>query len=389
MSDPTSSIFEEPKHVAVLRRLRLIKPAHRAKAFRRVLMAVGVAWIPLAVLCAAQALMSGHDELLHAFLTDVAVHARFVLAVPLLILSEYIILPRLDLTAQHFLTSKMIDEADQARFDEAVASTRRLSLGVWPSVTMTIIVYAFVITIALTIQQSIQPIWFYTPNSSHRSLAGWWHMLISLPLLLGLLLSWVWRVFVWMRFLRQVSHMGLHLVASHPDKAAGLLFVAFSPRMFTPLALAIGIIIAGTFANEVFHLGLNPLEHPAMPIATAVVVVIIFLTPPLVFGRILLIAWRRGIFEYGALASRLGTQFENKWLRSGNVVDTESLEKPDFSATTDLYGVTANVYDMRPVLFDPRAALALAVATLLPFAPVYLSVIPAKVILTQLLKLVV
>jgi hypothetical protein len=389
MSDPTSSIFEEPKHVAVLRRLRLIKPAHRAKAFRRVLMAVGVAWIPLAVLCAAQALMSGHDELLHAFLTDVAVHARFVLAVPLLILSEYIILPRLDLTAQHFLTSKMIDEADQARFDEAVASTRRLSLGVWPSVTMTIIVYAFVITIALTIQQSIQPIWFYTPNSSHRSLAGWWHMLISLPLLLGLLLSWVWRVFVWMRFLRQVSHMGLHLVASHPDKAAGLLFVAFSPRMFTPLALAIGIIIAGTFANEVFHLGLNPLEHPATPIATAVVVVIIFLTPPLVFGRILLIAWRRGIFEYGALASRLGTQFENKWLRSGNVVDTESLEKPDFSATTDLYGVTANVYDMRPVLFDPRAALALAVATLLPFAPVYLSVIPAKVILTQLLKLVV
>jgi len=389
MSDPTSSIFEEPKHVAVLRRLRLIKPAHRAKAFRRVLMAVGVAWIPLAVLCAAQALMSGHDELLHSFLTDVAVHARFVLAVPLLILSEYIILPRLDLTAQHFLTSKMIDEADQARFDEAVASTRRLSLGVWPSVTMTIIVYAFVITIALTIQQSIQPIWFYTPNSSHRSLAGWWHMLISLPLLLGLLLSWVWRVFVWMRFLRQVSHMGLHLVASHPDKAAGLLFVAFSPRMFTPLALAIGIIIAGTFANEVFHLGLNPLEHPATPIATAVVVVIIFLTPPLVFGRILLIAWRRGIFEYGALASRLGTQFENKWLRSGNVVDTESLEKPDFSATTDLYGVTANVYDMRPVLFDPRAALALAVATLLPFAPVYLSVIPAKVILTQLLKLVV
>jgi len=389
MSDPTSSIFEEPKHVAVLRRLRLIKPAHRAKAFRRVLMAVGVAWIPLAVLCAAQALMSGHDELLHSFLTDVAVHARFVLAVPLLILSEYIILPRLDLTAQHFLTSKMIDEADQARFDEAVASTRRLSLGVWPSVTMTFIVYAFVITIALTIQQSIQPIWFYTPNSSHRSLAGWWHMLISLPLLLGLLLSWVWRVFVWMRFLRQVSHMGLHLVASHPDKAAGLLFVAFSPRMFTPLALAIGIIIAGTFANEVFHLGLNPLEHPATPIATAVVVVIIFLTPPLVFGRILLIAWRRGIFEYGALASRLGTQFENKWLRSGNVVDTESLEKPDFSATTDLYGVTANVYDMRPVLFDPRAALALAVATLLPFAPVYLSVIPAKVILTQLLKLVV
>ncbi|MGO4505130.1 MULTISPECIES: hypothetical protein [unclassified Dyella] len=389
MSDPRSSIFEEPKHVAVLRRLRLIKPAHRTQALRRVLIAVGLAWIPLALLCTGQALVTGHDELLHAFFTDIAVHARFVLAVPILILCEYIILPRLDLTAQHFVTSHIIDASDQTRFDEAVASTRRLSLGVWPSAAMTIIVYTFVITIAITVRQNVLPIWHYAPDSPHLSPAGWWHMLISLPLLLGLLLSWIWRVFVWMRFLRQVSHMGLHLVASHPDKAGGLLFVAFSPRMFAPLALAIGIIIAGTFANEVFHLGLNPLDHPATPLASAAVVVVIFLTPPLVFGRMLLMAWRRGIFEYGALASRLGTQFEDKWLRSGNVVDTESLEKPDFSAATDLYSVTANVYAMRPVLFDARAALALALATLIPFAPIFLTVIPAKVILTQLLKLVV
>ena len=389
MTEPTASIFEEPKHVAVLRRLRLIKPAHRAQAFRRVLIAMAFAWVPLAVLCAMQAFVSGHQELLHAFFTDVAVHARFLLAVPILILSEYIILPRLDLTAQHFLTSKIIDDADRQRFDDAVASTRRLSLGVWPSATMTFIVYAFVITIVLTVHQDALPIWHYAAASTHRSLAGWWHMVISLPLLLGLLLSWVWRVGVWTRFLHQVSHMGLHLVASHPDKAGGLLFVAFSPRMFTPLALAIGIITAGTFANEVIHFGWNPMDHPATPIATAIVVVIIFLVPPLVFGRMLLMAWRRGIFEYGALASRLGTQFENKWLGPDRVVDPESLEKPDFSSTTDLYGVTANVYSMRPILFDPRAALSLAVAALLPFAPIWLSVIPAKVILSQLLKMVI
>lgn len=389
MTEPTTSIFEEPKHVAVLRRLRLIKPAHRAQAFRRVIIAVGFAWIPLTVLCALQAFFSGHSELLRAYFTDVAVHARFLLAVPILILSEYIILPRLDLTAQHFVTSNIIDDADRQRFDDAVASTRRLSLGVWPSAAMTIIVYAFVITIALTVSQSALPIWHYAPESSRRSLAAWWHMLISLPLLLGLLLSWVWRVGVWTRFLYQVSHMGLHLVSSHPDRAGGLLFVAFSPRMFTPLALAIGIIIAGTFGNEVLHMGLNPMDHPATPIATAIIVMILFLIPPLVFGRMLLMAWRRGIFEYGALASRLGTQFENKWIGPGSVVDKESLEKPDFSSTTDLYSVTANVYSMRPILFDPRAALSLAVAALLPFAPIWLSVIPAKVILTQLLKLVV
>lgn len=389
MPGPSASIFEEPRHVAVLRRLRLIKPEHRAQAFRRALIAVAAAWLPLAVLCAVQSFASDHAELLHAFFTDVAVHARFLLAVPILILADYIILPRLDLTAQHFLTSRIIDDADRARFDEAIASTRRLSLGVWPSAAMTVIVYTLVLILLLTVHRSVLPPWHYSAISPHRSMAGWWHMLVSLPLLLGLLLSWAWRVGVWTRFLHQVSRMGLHLVSSHPDKAGGLLFVAFSPRMFTPLALAIGIITAGTFANEVIYFGWNPTDHPATPIATAVVVMMVFLLPPLVFGRMLLMAWRRGIFEYGALASRLGTQFENKWLRPGRVVDAESLEKPDFSSTTDLYGVVANVYAMRPVLFDPRAALSLAVAALLPFAPIWLSVIPAKVIFQQLLKLVV
>lgn len=389
MSEATSSIFEESKHVVVLRRLRLIKPEHRAQAFRRVFIAVALTWLPLALLSAAQSLASGHKELLHAFFVDIAVHARYVLAVPILILSEYIILPRLDLTARHFLVSKIIDASDRERFDEAVASTRRLSLGIWPSAGMTVLVYAFVIIIAFTIHAGLLPAWHYAAGATHLSLAGWWHLLISLPLLLGLLLSWVWRVGVWMRFLHQVSRMNLHLISSHPDKAAGLQFVAFSPRMFMSLALTIGIITAGTFANEVFHLGLNPLDHPAVPIATVIVVVVIFISPPLVFGRSLLMSWRRGVFEYGALASRLGTQFEDKWLGPESQVNQESLERPDFSSTTDLYSVTANVYAMRPVLFDPRAAISLALATLLPFAPIWLSVIPAKVILSQLLKLVI
>lgn len=389
MDDGGTSIFEEPRHVRVLRRLRLIKPEHRAQAFRRALIAMIVAWIPLAVLCTVQSYASGHTELIHAFFTDMAVHARFVLAVPLLILSEYIILPRLDLTARHFVTSGIIDASHRERFNDAVASTRRLSIGIWPSAGMTLLVYAIVAAIAFNVHPGMLPAWHYSEPPAHLSLAAWWHMLVSLPLLLGLLLSWVWRVGVWTRFLHQVSRMNLHLIASHPDRGAGLQFVAFSPRIFTSLALAVGIITAGTFANEVFHLGLKPLDHPAVPIATAIAVVVIFISPPLVFGRTLLMTWRRGVFEYGGLTSRLGTQFEEKWLDPDSLVDRESLERPDFSSTTDLYSVTANVYAMRPVLFDPRAAISLAVATLVPFVPIWLTVIPAKVIFTQLLKLVV
>ncbi|WP_114241135.1 hypothetical protein [Dyella sp. C9] len=388
MSETDTSIFEEPKHVRVLRRLRLIKPEHRAQAIRRVILAVGIAWVPPAVLCLLRWLVTRDDTALN-FFVDVAAYARFALAVPILILSEYIILPMLDATGRHFVTSKIIDPGDSARFEEAVASTRRLSLGVWPSATMTIIVYAAMAVIAVTIRPDALPVWHRSNGPLHLSLAGWWHLLVSVPLLMGLLLAWIWRVGVWARFLHCVSRMNLHLIASHPDKAAGLQFVSFSPRLFAPLAFAIGVITAGTFANEVLHLGINPTEHAGVPIGTAIVVVAIFICPPLVFARPLLMAWRRGVFEYGGLASRLGHQFEDKWLDPQSKVDTGSLAEPDFSSTTDLYSVVANVYSMRPVLFDPRSAIALAIATLVPFGPIWLTVIPAKTLLSQLLKLVI
>ncbi len=385
---PDQGIFVEPTHVTVLRRLRLIRPEHRAQALRRVIMVVVVAWVPLAILCAVPWLAFG-DEEARSFFIDVGAYGRFLLAVPILILSEYIILPRLEATAQQFLKSNLIDYADRGRFDDAVASSRRLSITIWPSTGMTLFVYVLVIILAITIPQDILPAWQKSDHGLHKSLAWWWHMLVSTPLVLGLLLSWIWRIGVWARFLLLVSRMRLRLVPSHPDKAAGLQFVSYSPRLFAPLGLAVGVIAASSMANEVIHLGLKPVEHGAIPIITAVAVVLVFIGPPLVFGRALLMTWRRGVFDYGALAGRVGAAFEDKWLSPGSKVDASALSAPDFSATTDLYSITANVYAMRPILFDPRAAAALALSALLPFAPIWMSVIPAKTLISHLIGLLV
>ncbi|TCV93277.1 hypothetical protein EC912_105137 [Luteibacter rhizovicinus] len=65
-------------------------------------------------------------------------------------------------------------------------------------------------------------------------------------------------------------------------------------------------------------------------------------------------------------------------------VDTSSLERPDFSSTTDLYGIVGNVYDMRLMLFDYQGLAALAISGLLPFVPVWLSAIPMSTIVDHL-----
>lgn len=388
MSEANQDIFDEPRHVFVLKRMRLIRPEHRAHALHRVLLALAVAWLPLAIICMAQWL--GADRPTSAaFFTDAAIYARFVVAVPILILSDYIILPRLEAMAKYFVHSGLIVAGDRERFDEAIASARRLGLSVWPSAAMTIIVYALVAIIAFTVPPAAYPDWQRGHGPLNLSLAGWWHLLVSVPLMFGLVLSWVWRLGVWMRFLHLLSRMDLRLVPSHPDKAAGLEFVALSPRIFAPLAFVIGTITAGTLGNEVLQLGLNPMDHIAVPVATAFVVVTLLVSPPLLFARALMLARRRGIFEYGALAGRLGAAFEAKWLAVDKTIDASALSEPDFSSTTDLYGVASNVYAMQPTLFDPRSAASVAIATLVPFAPIWLTVIPTKVLLSHLIGLLI
>ena len=388
MSDAGPRLFEEPRPVTVLRRMRLIKPEHRTQAVRRILVAVAIGWLPLALLCLVQWLVL-HRPSSAGFFSDVAAYARFLLAVPILILSDYIILPRLEAIAQYFVHSGLVLPDDRPRFDEAIASARRLSLGVWPSIGMAIVVYSLVIVIGVTVSPEALLDWQRSDGLLHLSAAGWWHLLVSAPLVLGLILSWLWRIGVWMRFLHLLSRMELRLVSSHPDKAAGLEFVALSPRIFAPLGFAIGVLAAGTLGNEVIHLHLDPMNHIAVPVATAVVVVGLLVSPPLLFARLLMLTRRRGVFEYGALARRVGAEFEAKWLARDKTIDETVLGEPDFSATTDLYGVAANVYAMQPTLFDPRVAAAVAIATLVPFAPIWLAVIPAKVLLSHLVGLLI
>ena len=75
----------------------------------------------------------------------------------------------------------------------------------------------------------------------------------------------------------------------------------------------------------------------------------------------------QGAFEYGRIAAALGRGFEERWVESATAVDAEALGAPDFSATTDLFSVAANVRKMRIVPLDIAGVLSLVAATLLPF----------------------
>jgi hypothetical protein len=247
-----------------------------------------------------------------------------------------------------------------------------------------VLAYAVVAALMSSVTLGSLPAWHRAGNS--YSAAGWWHSLISLPILLGFFLGWMWRLFLWMRFLRLMSRLDLHLVASHPDKAAGLRFVGYSARTWSILGLVLGTVVAGTVANRVGSLT-DLIAYKYAIVGVTAFAVLLFSAPLAVFTRNLSKTWRRGVFEYGALADEFGRQFESRWLAREAGANEGILERPDFSAATDLYQVVDRVHEMRLLPVDLPSVGVLAIATLLPFVPVVLMNVPFDVIVSTLASL--
>ncbi len=381
-------LFDGGPPLRVQRSLGLIKPNH-PQIVRRAALAALIGWAALALLVFAQFVLQQDAAAAKSFFTDFAAYGRFLIAAPCLILAERECIPHLGNIAHQFLDAGLIQEADRARFDRAVASTkRRLEAS---SVEFTTLVLAYVVAIGVAIYAPPQqfPAWHRVSSGGVLLLswAGWWHTMVSLPLLLALLFGWLWRVLLWGRFLWLMARLRLQLIPAHPDGAGGLLFVSSSLRAFSLLTFAFGAFVAGTAANRIKHQGAALLDIKGIVIGLAVFVLVLFAGPLLVFLKHLRRAKWGGIFEYGALAGEVGQQFERKWCGPGHSIDEGALGVPDFSATVDLYGVAANVYQMNETPFGLKNLSYLIVPALLPFVPVVLLVIPLKEVVKELAKL--
>lgn len=352
----------------------------------RALLVMLVGWVPLLVLAAYQSLVLGELST-SAFLSDIAVACRSLIAAPLLVLAEWLALPRLSAIASHFRTAGLVSTADDAGFAAAWASTLRLRDSIMADVGLIAIAYAMTVALISEVPLSLYPEWHLRAGGDAYSPAGWWHALVSLPLLFVLLLTWLWRLIVWGRFLFLMSRLDLRLVPAHPDRTAGLRFVAYSVQAFSLVALALGAVVAGATANQIRKTGAQPESFWMTPLALVAAVIVVFTGPLLLFSSHLLRAWRRGTLQYSALAGSLGRQFEKKWLRAGATVDEEALGVPDFSTTTDLYQVASNVYEVRLIPISVASLGILVGMALIPFVVLAVMFTPIDVIVREIAKL--
>lgn len=346
---------------------------------RRALLAMALCWLPLAFLSA----LPGYDN--SSFWPDFGTHARYLIVVPLLILAERICIPRIGALASHFLESGIVAEQERPAFLGILASTQRLLNLLWVEIAVVVLAYFAIATMYEARPFAGIPAWLIvsTPVGKVLSPAGWWGLLVSLPLMLCLLLSWVWRLCLWGRFLYLVSRLELRLTPAHPDGAAGLGFIGYSSQAFAVLAIALGALVAGAIANSIYA-GASLTSYHYLILFFVLGVVLFFNFPLLVFLGQMLRAWRRGTLEYGGLADRFGLEFERKWLRDPQMARESMMDRPDFSSATDLYQVVDRVYAMWLLPVHPKSVLLLAVSAFLPFIPVALMALPFDAIVDKL-----
>jgi hypothetical protein len=351
---------------------------------QRIIVISLIAWLPLLVLSALEGQMLGGGATV-PFLLDLDVHVRFLVALPLLIAAELVVHRRMRSLVQQFLERRLIPESAMGRFDAAIASAFQLRNSALAEILLIAVVYGIGILIVWRHFVALDAAtWYATPSTggSKLSLAGMWYAYVSLPLFQFLLCRWYFRLFIWTRFLWQVSRIDLSLVPTHPDRLGGLGFLTKTVYAFALLAVAHGALLAGLLANRIFHLGAGLLEFKVEIAVMVAFVLALVLGPLLVFTFQLAQAKRAGLREYGTLAERYVREFDAKWLRGGAPADEALVGSGDIQSLADLGNSYEVVRTMHLAPVTKEMIIQLAVATLAPIVPLALTMMP----LEQLLK---
>jgi hypothetical protein len=358
---------------------------------RRVIASTLLAWVPLFILSIAEGRAWGGSIAL-PFLHDIEAHARFLLALPLLVLAELIVHQRMLPVVEEFTERGLIPDTARAQFDAAIASALRLRNSIAAEVLLIVLVYVVGVGILWRMQSEVEVVsWYGAPSNGrmHSTLAGWWLACVSVPLFQFLLLRWFFRLFIWARFQWQVSRIGLSIMPTHPDRCGGLGFLAQVSHAFSPFLLAQGVLVAGMAADRIFYGGAKLLDFKPEFAGVVVVMMLMILGPLLVFSSGLAAAKRKGLREYGALAQRHAREFDEKWLRSEVPADARLVGSPDISSLAD-FGIDFDLVNgMRAVPFTLRTVVQLAGVTLLPVAPLVLTMMPLEEFLQRLMKIVI
>lgn len=355
-----------------------------------VLLLIAIGLLPLVILSgmAGTAFGGAGRPLFH----DLAPWIRYLVVLPILVLAEPFTDRFVGLVVDTFRRAGIVREPDVPVFETAVERATRTATS--DTVELILLVAALSLphlAAASLPRTAIGAGWHGTIAEGvvAFSAAGRWYAWVSLPLVEFLLLRWFWRVFAWGRLLWRLSRLDLALAPAHPDRAAGLGFLALSARAFLPLCIGLSMLAATGLSKLIQSREASLMGMRGPVIALIVVECLLLLAPQCFFAGALLKAKNRALIGYGLAATAMTREFGRHWTDQGPPKGVELLGSAEPSAMIDYASTYGLVQGIQPIPgLSLRQVLGIVLLLATPFAPLLLYEYSVKEILQQLLQLV-
>lgn len=319
-------------------------------------------------------------------LSLIAAHVRLLLDIPLFFVCETWVDPRMKSFVDTIVRSEILPGAARPALDSEVARTVRWKDSWIPDalcLVAAVLWSSFGSTLAL---QGVTSVFDPGGNTNATSLAGRWYWFVCLPLFRFLALRWIWRLGLWVRFLRRVAQLELRLVPTHPDGAGGLGYLEVTQTHFMPLILALSALQAAGYAEEIVS---RKMAFEAIYPGIALILLVdvaLFIGPALVFMPRLWACRVKGLSDYMEFAATYVSGFDRKWL-SGDAAHGEPLlGTSDLQSLADLANSVNIVRNMRILPVDLGLLRDFVVVALLPILPLLLLKYPVAELIQKFLE---
>lgn len=351
----------------------------------RIVVISGLVWVPLLLLSLFEGTLLGGVPI--PFIGDIETHVRFLLVVPLFILAELFVHLRIRGIVAQFIERRLIPEAALGQFRAAIQTAIKLRNSMGAELLIIAFIYPFSYYMRGDVLVLEAGTWYaQTGNGGSTStLAGLWFLWISNPIYQFLLLRWYYRLFIWARFLWQVSRIDLDLIPTHPDRNAGLGFLGASAFALSPLLTAHGAAVAGWLANNIFYEGASLTDFKLEIVVLVVYLMLLVQGPLCVFAPKILAARRAGLREYGQFTAEYMREFDRRWLRSPDRDGQTLLGAADIQSLADIGGAFDVIREIKAFPFGRDTFMRLLAAVLIPFVPLLLTLMPLETLLDRLI----
>lgn len=349
------------------------------------------AWLPLVIFTGIEGNL--YDGAHTPFVKDVAMHARILIALPVLILIRTVITIKTT-AAIKYMTDSLLDSDERHKMlSVTLPKMRKIACSSLTEITLILIIVVSVFSLiqsgAYSELLGEASTWKFSSvqGDSVMTLAGKWAFFISIPFFQFLLLQWIWRYIVWIMLLFRFSRLPLLLLPTHADRAGGIGILILAQRTFSFIFVAGSLVISGQLIVYIMNTPDDILMVQRIGIGYIILGVILLLLPLLFFIDKLVKTKQVGLLRMSKLGTDMSRVFENEWLNDQTLEKRIEDKHVDPSMAYDYASMFDNIQQLRvvPVTLRDIAGLVLTIA--LPFIPILFVYYSATEVLQKIIGL--